>query len=137
MGPRTGPDETTPHTRPPADDDAEHVLVRTATCLAGTVEGELACEPAFAYARAPAIWAPEASDNAEAHCADASGAGQTLRLRSDLALGVEGSAVRGRHVLQEGESAFCSMSWSNTLEGPVDHADAARGPGGTSHFGRR
>jgi len=34
MAPRRGPDETTPHTRPPADDDAEHLLVRTAVCLA-------------------------------------------------------------------------------------------------------
>jgi GH15 family glucan-1,4-alpha-glucosidase len=137
MGPRTGPDETTPHTRPPADDDAEHVLVRTAVCLAGTVEVELVCEPAFDYGRVPAVWALEVADDAEAHCADAGGAGQTMRLRSDLALGVEGSAVRGRHVLQEGESVFCAVSWSNTLEGPVDHADAARRLVVTSQFWRR
>ena len=30
IGPTPGPDTVTPHTRPPADDDAEHVLVRTA-----------------------------------------------------------------------------------------------------------
>ena len=29
MGPRRGEDTVTPHTRPPADEDAEHVLVRT------------------------------------------------------------------------------------------------------------
>ena len=29
IGPRTGEDEVTPHTRPPADDDADHMLVRT------------------------------------------------------------------------------------------------------------
>ena len=137
MGPRTGPDETTPHTRPPADDDAEHVLVRTAVCLAGTVEVELVCEPAFDYGRVPASWALQVSADDEAHCADASGAGQTMRLRSDLALGVEGSAVRGRHVLQEGDSVFCSLSWANTLEGPADHADAARRLVVTSQFWRR
>ena len=47
MGPRTGPDETTPHTRPPADDDAEHLLVRTAVCVAGSVEIEAVCEAAL------------------------------------------------------------------------------------------
>ena len=33
MGPRQGEDEITPHTRPPADDDADHMLVRTVGCL--------------------------------------------------------------------------------------------------------
>ena len=33
MGPRQGEDEVTPHTRPPADDDADHTLVRTAECI--------------------------------------------------------------------------------------------------------
>src|SRR4051812_38190962 len=51
MAPRTGADETTPHTRPPADDDASHLLVRTATCLDGSVEVELVCQPAFDYGR--------------------------------------------------------------------------------------
>ena len=30
MGPRRGKDTVTPHTRPPADEDADHALVRTA-----------------------------------------------------------------------------------------------------------
>ena len=38
MGPREGPDTVTPHTRPPADDDAVHLLVRTVECLEGSVE---------------------------------------------------------------------------------------------------
>jgi len=135
MAPRTGVlDETTPHTRPPADDDAEHILVRTAVCLAGTVEVELVCEPAFDYGRTPAGWTLE---GAEAHTADATGAGQTLRLRSDLALGAEGSAVRGRHVLQQGESVFCALSWSASLDGPADHEDAAGRLVVTGQFWRR
>src|SRR5256886_3543698 len=47
MGPRRGEDTITPHSRPPADEDAEHVLVRTARCIEGTVEIDLVCEPAF------------------------------------------------------------------------------------------
>ena len=51
MGPRQGADTVTPHTRPPADDDADHMLVRTVECLEGSVEVELVCEPAFDYGR--------------------------------------------------------------------------------------
>ena len=41
--PRRGEDAVTPHTRPPADDDADHLLVRVVTCLDGQVEVELVC----------------------------------------------------------------------------------------------
>ena len=51
MGPRDDEDTVTPHTRPPADDDADHMLVRTVECLEGSVEVELVCEPAFDYGR--------------------------------------------------------------------------------------
>src|SRR5213082_239876 len=56
MGPRRGEDEVTPHTRPPADEDAEHMLVRVVTCVEGAVEIELVCEPVFDYGRVPAEW---------------------------------------------------------------------------------
>ena len=57
MGPRgEQEDEVTPHTRPPADDDADHMLVRTARCLTGAVEVELVCEPVFDYGRVPTQW---------------------------------------------------------------------------------
>ena len=45
IGPRRTEDTVTPHTRPPADDDAEHLLVRTVECIDGNVEVELVCEP--------------------------------------------------------------------------------------------
>jgi GH15 family glucan-1,4-alpha-glucosidase len=134
MAPRTGVDETTPHTRPPADDDAEHLLVRTAVCLSGSVEVELVCEPAFDYSRSPATWAIA---DADGHQADATGAGQTIRLHTDLTLGVEGNAVHGRHVLQQGDAAFCALSWASALDGPTDAADAARRLVATRDFWRR
>ena len=56
MGPRHGEDEITPHTRPPADEDGDHMLVRTVLCLEGSVEVELVCEPVFDYGRTPAEW---------------------------------------------------------------------------------
>jgi alpha,alpha-trehalase len=122
MGPRRGEDEVTPHTRPPADEDGDHVLVRTVLCLEGSVEVELVCEPVFDYGRAPAEWSLA---DAERHTADATGAGVTVRLQTDLALGVEGERVRARHILEQGEQAYCALSWAERLEAPqsVDEAN--------------
>jgi alpha,alpha-trehalase len=123
IGPWDHEDTITPHTRPPADADADHMLVRTVLCLEGRVEIELVCEPAFEYGRAPAKW--NAVDGGR-HAADASGAGQTIRLRSDLALGIEGSRVRGRHILGPGDRAYCALSWAEGLVAPqtADEAEA-------------
>src|SRR3954447_4598641 len=49
MGPRRSEDPITPHARPPTDDDAEHLLVRTVECIDGSAEVELVCEPVFDY----------------------------------------------------------------------------------------
>ena len=56
MGPRRGEDTVTPHTRPPADEDADHMLVRTIACVEGSVEIELVCEPGFDYGRVMGEW---------------------------------------------------------------------------------
>ena len=56
IGPWSQEDTVTPHTRPPADDDADHMLVRTVECIAGRVEMEIVCEPVFDYGREPATW---------------------------------------------------------------------------------
>ena len=75
IGPWDHEDGITPHTRPPADDDADHMLIRTVECMDGHVEVELVCEPVFDYGKTPAEWA--AVDGGR-HAADASGAGQTV-----------------------------------------------------------
>ena len=120
MGPRTHEDEVTPHTRPPTDEEGDHMLVRTILCIGGTVEVELICEPVFDYGRTPAEWSL-----IDRHTADATGAGTTIRLKSDLALGVEGDWVRARHDLTQGEQIYCSLSWAEQLESPqnVDQAN--------------
>src|SRR4051812_45256163 len=41
MGPRLEDDVITPHTRPPADEDGDHMLVRTVLCLEGHVDVDL------------------------------------------------------------------------------------------------
>jgi alpha,alpha-trehalase len=123
MGPTNHEDAVTPHTRAPADDDGDHMLVRTVECIHGRVEVELVCEPAFDYGRTEAEWALV---DGSRHAADASVGGTTLRLVSDLALGIEGNRVRARHVLGEGERVYCALSWAEGLEAPqtVEEAEA-------------
>src|SRR5689334_7448249 len=133
MGPRDHEDSVTPHTRPPADDDADHMLVRTVECLEGNVEVELVCEPAFDYGREPATWELVGDDR---HTADATGAGQTFRLHTDLALGIEENRVRARHVLSAGERAFCALSWDTALAAPETAEDAVERIDTTTRFWR-
>jgi alpha,alpha-trehalase len=133
MGPNAEVDTITPHTRPPADEDAAHMMVRTVTCLAGEVELELICEPAFDYGRTPAEWT---LGNDSTHVADASGAGQTVRLQTDLALGVEASRIRARHTLKAGERAYVALAWGEGLSTPADVDDAQRRIDETTRFWR-
>ncbi len=94
----------TPHTRPPADDDAEHMLVRTAECIDGQVEIELVCEPVFDYGDIPATWTMVEGTRAHGR---RTGAGVTIRLHTDMSIGVEAGRVRARRTLRAGERAFC------------------------------
>ncbi len=133
MGPTHGEDEITPHTRPPADADGDHLLVRTALCLDGSVELELICEPDFDYGRTPAAWTLVGDDR---HCADAEAEGVTVRLTSSIPLGIEGDWVRGRHVLEQGEQAFCALSWAEGLAGPTTTDEANERLAATNLFWR-
>ena len=98
------------------------MLVRTAECIHGEVEIELVCEPVFDYGDTAASWALV---DGSGHTADATGPSHTLRLHTDLALGVEGSRVRARRTLRTGDRAFCSLSWADGFAGPDDVDDAA------------
>jgi alpha,alpha-trehalase len=133
IGPWDQEDVITPHTRPPADDDADHMLVRTVECIEGEVEVELICEPAFDYGRTPAEWA--AVDGGR-RAADASGAEQTIRLASDLPLGIEANRVRARHILEPGDSAYCALSWAKDLVAPEDAEQAKARIDATTSFWR-
>jgi alpha,alpha-trehalase len=133
IGPRRGEDVVTPHTRPPTDEDADHVLVRTATCLEGRIEIELVCEPVFDYGRTPAEWTLV---DGSRQSADATGADQTIRLRTDMLVGIEGNAVRARRVLEPGEQAYCSLSWAEGLATPEDVDDANARLAATTRYWR-
>jgi GH15 family glucan-1,4-alpha-glucosidase len=133
LGPRRGVDTVTPHTRPPTDDDGDHMLVRVITCLDGSVEIELQCDPVFDYGRIAADWTLADDDG---HAADAAGGETPLRLHTDMALGVEGGGVRARHVLHAGESAYCALTWSAVQSGPHSVAEAEDRLAATSRFWR-
>jgi GH15 family glucan-1,4-alpha-glucosidase len=133
MGARVGKDTVTPHTRPPADDDADHTLVRTVECIDGQVEVELVCEPIFDYGRVVSSWTVEDGDG---HTADATGGDLTIRLRTDMAMGAEGDRVRARHVLNAGDRAYCSLSWGHDLAGPAEVDEAVAHIDATIRFWR-
>jgi GH15 family glucan-1,4-alpha-glucosidase len=133
MGPRRGEDEITPHTRPPADEDADHLLVRTVLCLEGRVEIELVCEPSFDYGRTPAEWSLTDGDR---HAAEATGADVTVRLQTDMPLGVEGDWVRARHELRGGDQVYCSLSWAEGLASPQTVDEASERLAATTRYWR-
>jgi hypothetical protein len=63
------------------------------------------------------------------HAADATGIGVTVRLCSDIPLGIEANRVRGRHTLRSGERMYCALSWAEQLAAPatLDEAEARLG----------
>jgi alpha,alpha-trehalase len=114
MGPRRGKDTVTPHSRPPADEDADHALVRTAQCIDGMVEIDLVCEPTFDYGRVPGDWTLSEDE----HRAEATGADQKLRLQTDMLVGIEGDGLE--------PATSCA---------PVRRS-SARSPGARTHVSR-
>jgi GH15 family glucan-1,4-alpha-glucosidase len=132
LGPRRGVDRVTLHTRPPTDEDADHLLVRLVICLEGEVEIELTCEPVFDYGRVTPQW----SVDDDGHTADASGAELTIRLHTDMALGIEGDRVRARHTLKQGEQLYCSLSWEDGFAGPDSVDEANERLAATTRFWR-
>jgi alpha,alpha-trehalase len=132
IGPWAGSSDPAAHTRPPTDTDADRVLVRTVECIQGSVQIELICEPGFDYARADARW-EAVEGNA---VADATDGTTTVRLSTDLMLGIEGTRARARHTLEEGERRFCALSWASDLRGPRTVEQAHEMLERTSHFWR-
>ena len=120
MGPRRGEDTITPHTRPPTDEDADHVLVRTVKCIEGSVEVELVCEPGFDYGRVLAEW----TLTPDRHRADATGADQSMRLQTDMLLGIEADHVRARHVLGRARSCSARSPGMSRRRLPTDVEEA-------------
>ena len=106
------------HTRPPTDFDADHLLVRVIKCIQGEVQVEMICEPMIDYGSTAATWSAVDTGREGGEALDASAGETTVRLFSDMRMGIEGNSVRARHTLSEGESSFCALSWTEDHLGP-------------------
>jgi GH15 family glucan-1,4-alpha-glucosidase len=114
------------HRRTPTDWDAEHTLLRTVKCVSGTVELVMDCEPSFDYSRIPAGWeyAAEGYGEAIARARRDPDAHPTLRLTTNLRLGLDGRQARARTRLKEGDDVFVALSFSSNAA-PQTYAEAA------------
>jgi len=119
------------HRRAPTDYEAEHILLRTVRCVNGEAQVILDCQPAFDYGRLAAEWEYGGEGYGEV-IARSGGAGPDLCLVSDLNLGIEGPRVVARHLMCEGETAFCALSW-NEHAPPRDFEEARRRQVWTAH----
>lgn len=98
--------------RPPTDNQAEHVMVRTVRCLNGTVELSLECEPVGGYGRNGAEWS-YVGDGYGCAQARVEGYEPELQLSTSFRLGFEGHKASARSTLRAGETAFAAFSWSH------------------------
>jgi GH15 family glucan-1,4-alpha-glucosidase len=114
------------HRRTPMDWDAEHTLLRTVRCVSGTVELVVDCEPSFDYHRIPARWeySTDGYGEAVARAKRDPDAHPTLRLTTNLRLGLDGRQARARTRLKEGDDVFVALSFSSNAA-PQTYAEAA------------
>jgi GH15 family glucan-1,4-alpha-glucosidase len=122
------------HRRSPTDHDADHVLLRLITCVEGSAEINLDCEPAFDYGGLASEWSYPATGYHEA-IAKSEGMDTALRLVTDMRLGFEGPRARARTILREGEVAFAALGWS-THPLPSSHEEAEEWIGRTARHWR-
>jgi alpha,alpha-trehalase len=113
------------HRRPPEDYDAEHMLIRIAKCVQGTVEMNLNCEPVFDYGRLSPEW-NWVEDSYHQAVARAKGVDDLeLRLATDLRVGFEGRRCEARTTLKDGQTCFAALAWGADYHGIPDSSEEA------------
>jgi alpha,alpha-trehalase len=60
----------------------------------------------------------------------------TVRLMTDMPLGIEGGRARARHTLSAGDTAYCALSWAADLAGPSTAEEAVAKVDTTVRFWR-
>jgi GH15 family glucan-1,4-alpha-glucosidase len=119
--------------RPDTEHESDRSLLRTITCIDGTVEMEMECLPRFAYGAEAARWSGGELGEAVGTGPD----GTELLLTSDMDLEIEGGAARGRVTLREDQHAFCALTWSDGgLGGPRSAPEALERIDSTEEFWR-
>ncbi|HMA27933.1 MAG TPA: glycoside hydrolase family 15 protein [Solirubrobacterales bacterium] len=123
-----------PHRRPPPDDEAEHVLVRTVECVQGEVDVEMICQPAFDYGARRLDWQRRGDSGTDAEVTHDD---VRLILTGDLPLGVDGSDARARHRMKAGEVRYSALSWGPAPIPPSSAEDSRERLHRTVDFWRR
>jgi alpha,alpha-trehalase len=119
--------------RPDTAHESDRSLLRTMTCIDGEVEMEMECLPRFGYGAEGARWSGGELGEAVASSAD----GTELLLTSDLHLEIADGAARGRVTLQEDQTAFYALTWSDgELGGPRSAPEALERIDSTEEFWR-
>src|SRR5262245_8432928 len=123
-----------PHRRPPPDEEAEHVLVRRIECVQGEVDLEMVCQPACDYGAKRLDWQRRGDSGTDAELIND---GLTLILTSDLPVGIDGTDVRARHRMTDGEVRYSALSWGPSPQPPGSAADCEKRIHRTVDFWRR
>jgi GH15 family glucan-1,4-alpha-glucosidase len=126
-------DRSSLHRRTPSDFDAKHALVRSATCLHGTVDIVLDCEPSFDYGQVDARWDYQGETYEQVVTTNPDFI--RLTLAGNLRMGIEGRAVRARHRLSQGESCHVVLTWADRPP-PLDNDEVEASLGQTNRFWR-
>ena len=118
------PDDVSRHTteyrRAPGPHRAEHVLLRSARCLHGSVDLEMVCDPVLDYGSVRPHWT-YAGEGFGAARATSDGHSLSIQLTGDMRLGFEFGRAVARSKLEAGQTAFVALTWHA--------ADASTPPG--------
>jgi alpha,alpha-trehalase len=134
VGPWRQTSDFASHRRAPADEEAEHVLVRTIECVQGEVDVEMICQPGFEYGRKRVDWDRRGDKGTDA---EVNSGDMKLILTGDLGLGVDGPDARARHRMRSGEKRFSALSWGGDPIPPDSVEDCDRRLECTVDFWRR
>ena len=123
------------HRRAPSDYEAEDCIVRIASCVQGLIDLNLECTPLFDYAQQAGKWEYSGPGYSSA-LATAEDSTLRLLLNSSMRIGFEGGLAAARTTLRDNQSAFASLSWSDSRRGPETVEEAYEWMHRTANFWR-
>jgi GH15 family glucan-1,4-alpha-glucosidase len=124
------------HRRAPSDYEAEDCIVRIASCVQGLIDLNLECSPQFDYAQRPGRWEYTGSGYGQAMATADDDYRLRLLLNSSMRIGFEGRLAAARTSLRENQSAFASLSWSDSRRSPETVEEAYEWMQRTANFWR-
>jgi GH15 family glucan-1,4-alpha-glucosidase len=113
----------TDYRRAPGDSAPTGTLLRLATCIEGHVEVESSVVPVFEYGAQTGTW-EYGGDGYESMTVCPPVGDPLLTVTSTIRLGSAGARCYGRSTLNQGQTAFVSLSWSGRQPSTIDEAQA-------------